>query len=429
MKARGFKLLTIAAILSFLPGITYSQEGPAAPVDAEVWLTTNAYWAKLEMIAQSNIWDPNRDYLPEPNTYDYSVVSGSPQSTSFFMNFDPLPGGCLIGGCFSYADYQIKISWRAYSYSNISTRTYYINYLDANINIDYNYTKNMCGIDMEFYLDVTSGDIITMHHNSGFPNCQPVTTIPLEGHSFNIWELTGPASYTPNSARHFNIPITITTSCGGPVCNPNRIYRINGSSPPQDPCPTSGCAVTMQSESTLTAEAHSIFENYDANGDMVFYYWELPDGTYLHGINPFSSQVTRSFYTNLGIPLTYEAYYSYDWNPPHHPGKVDWAEQSGEKRIEGKLVEGKEGSELSISSFPNPFNPTATIVYQIFEAGHVSLIIYDLLGRRVARLFDGWQEAGQYKATWNASALPSGLYMYRLEAAGQALTGTVQLLK
>ncbi|HMB89920.1 MAG TPA: T9SS type A sorting domain-containing protein [Rhodothermales bacterium] len=423
MKTR-VRLLVIAIGMSF-SGISYAQE--ALLVDAEVWLVTNVYWAKLEMIAQSNIWDPDRNYLSSPNVYEYSVVSGSPQSTDFFMNFDPIQGGCLVGGCFSYAKYQIKISWKTYSYSNVNTRSYYINYLDANINEDYAYQSNICGIDVIFDL---AEDVITMSFKGGFPTCGGITTTPPNGASYQIWQLTGPDSYTPNSARHFNIPTAVTTSCGGSACNPNRIYEINGSSPPQDPCPASGCSITMQSENTLTAEAYSFFENYDPYGDMVFYYWKLPNNTYLHGINPFSSPITRSLYTNLAIPLTYEAYYSYDWNPPHlwDPAKVDQKEQHEEKSTESKFV-GEEGSELSASSFPNPFNPTTTITYQILESSHVSLIIYDLLGRRVARLTDGWQEAGQYEVTWDASALPSGLYLYRLEAAGQGVTGKIQLYK
>lgn len=383
-----------------------------------------------KMIAQSNIWDPDRNHLPSPNAYEYSVVSGSPQSTDFFMNFDPLPGGCSVGGCFAYANYQVNISWKTLSYSNIATRIYYIDYLDANINSDYAYTNNICGIDIQFFLDPSSEDIITMQYKSDFPNCGLVTTAPLNGQAFKIWKLTGDELYTPNSARHFNVPVTITTSCGGPVCDPNRIYKINGSSPPQDPCPASGCAITMQSESTLTAEAYSVFENYDQYEDMIFYYWRLPNITYLHGINSFSSPITRSLYTNLAIPLRYAAYYSYDWNPPHFadPAKMIQTEQrGGGKTSESEFV--GEGLGLSASFYPNPFNPTATITYRILEASYVSLSIYDLLGRRIARLRDGWQEAGQYEAIWDASALPSGLYVYRLETAGQALTGKMQLLK
>jgi aminopeptidase N len=67
-------------------------------------------------------------------------------------------------------------------------------------------------------------------------------------------------------------------------------------------------------------------------------------------------------------------------------------------------------------NYPNPFNPTTVIVGQWPAAADVSLIVYDLLGREVARMADGRYPAGRFRFTFDASRLPSGVYLYRLSA-------------
>jgi len=66
-------------------------------------------------------------------------------------------------------------------------------------------------------------------------------------------------------------------------------------------------------------------------------------------------------------------------------------------------------------NFPNPFNPSTTISYQLPTDSKVSLKIYDLLGREVAILLDNQvKPAGYYEQQWNASRYASGMYIYRL---------------
>jgi hypothetical protein len=65
-------------------------------------------------------------------------------------------------------------------------------------------------------------------------------------------------------------------------------------------------------------------------------------------------------------------------------------------------------------NYPNPFNPSTVIDYQTADRAHVLLAVYDELGREVARLVDADQAPGLYSARWNAAAVPSGMYFYRL---------------
>jgi hypothetical protein len=80
-------------------------------------------------------------------------------------------------------------------------------------------------------------------------------------------------------------------------------------------------------------------------------------------------------------------------------------------------------------NFPNPFNPTTTINYQLQKAGNVSLKVYDMLGREAATLVNEEKTAGYYSATFDASRLSSGTYMYRLHAGSFIEVKKLVLLK
>jgi len=86
--------------------------------------------------------------------------------------------------------------------------------------------------------------------------------------------------------------------------------------------------------------------------------------------------------------------------------------------------------ELALSqNFPNPFNPTTAISYQLPTYNHVKLRVYDLLGREVATLVDEEKSPGSYKVTFNAQNLTSGIYFYQLKSGADVLTKKFILLK
>jgi len=72
-----------------------------------------------------------------------------------------------------------------------------------------------------------------------------------------------------------------------------------------------------------------------------------------------------------------------------------------------------------IGSYPNPFNPTTSINYQLSAISKVSLKVYDMLGREVVDLVNAVKETGYYNATFNASGLASGIYFVRLNVIPQ----------
>jgi len=80
-------------------------------------------------------------------------------------------------------------------------------------------------------------------------------------------------------------------------------------------------------------------------------------------------------------------------------------------------------------NYPNPFNASTTINYQLARPGKVSLTIYNSRGRMVERLVDEYQQAGEYQVRFNASQLPSGIYIYRLRAGKHIKTREMVLIK
>jgi hypothetical protein len=83
-----------------------------------------------------------------------------------------------------------------------------------------------------------------------------------------------------------------------------------------------------------------------------------------------------------------------------------------------------------LQNYPNPFNPMSTIRYDLPTASNVSLIVYDLLGREVTKLVEGYMEPGYHQTMWDGRdtsgrAVPSGIYIARLRSATPGKPGLV----
>jgi len=80
-------------------------------------------------------------------------------------------------------------------------------------------------------------------------------------------------------------------------------------------------------------------------------------------------------------------------------------------------------------NFPNPFNPSTSIGYGVPGAGTVSIKVYDMLGREITTLVDGYHGAGSYTVQLHAGNLSSGIYVYRMQAGTFTATRRLLLLK
>ena len=82
-----------------------------------------------------------------------------------------------------------------------------------------------------------------------------------------------------------------------------------------------------------------------------------------------------------------------------------------------------------LQNYPNPFNPVTTISYQIREQELVQLKVHDILGREVATLVNEIKPSGSYQVEFNASKLPSGIYLYKLISGNFTETKKLILMK
>jgi hypothetical protein len=82
-----------------------------------------------------------------------------------------------------------------------------------------------------------------------------------------------------------------------------------------------------------------------------------------------------------------------------------------------------------IKAFPNPFNVSTSIQYNLPEISYVTIDIFDLLGCNVVTLVNGKQPAGYHQTIWEAKDYPSGIYLYRFKANNHIETNKVLLLK
>lgn len=99
-----------------------------------------------------------------------------------------------------------------------------------------------------------------------------------------------------------------------------------------------------------------------------------------------------------------------------------------------RIITDVERSDLPLTTvlhqnYPNPFNPTTTIRFELTENSPVRLSVYDVLGREMMTIANGQYASGTHSVSFDAGNLASGIYIYRLETSGTALTRKMSLVK
>jgi hypothetical protein len=80
-------------------------------------------------------------------------------------------------------------------------------------------------------------------------------------------------------------------------------------------------------------------------------------------------------------------------------------------------------------NFPNPFNPSTTVGFGIPVNEHVKVTVYDLTGRMISEPVNDFFNAGNYKFTWSAVNISSGIYFIKFVSGGKIITRKMMLIK
>jgi hypothetical protein len=145
------------------------------------------------------------------------------------------------------------------------------------------------------------------------------------------------------------------------------------------------------------------------------------DGNYTLPLNSYSGQnvYVRGRATGLDSTVSLLAVDYY-----HNPGTT----LPKYPNVAEEAIIGESGFTLS-ENYPNPFNPTTTIVFALHEASDVKLIVSDMYGRQISVLAEGVYGAGSFSKQFDASGLPSGTYYYSLHTTNGTLTRSMHLVK
>ena len=153
-------------------------------------------------------------------------------------------------------------------------------------------------------------------------------------------------------------------------------------------------------------------------------------GTAENGV--FRSTDNGDNWTEINTGLTNTIVNSLAINSTSHifAGTFDVVFRSLEATISVREVAGDMLSSFRLNqNYPNPFNPETVIDYALPSPREVSLIIYDIRGRKVAQLVNSLMPAGYHSATWDASGFASGIYFYRIQTGDFIQTRKMLLLK
>ena len=188
-------------------------------------------------------------------------------------------------------------------------------------------------------------------------------------------------------------------------------------------------SASIESHEDFDGDVVGVFVNGECRGIAERMHFQLDD-TYYYMIQVYSNEID-------GEELTFKYY---------DKTNDEVIEVVGQEPLifENNMIEGDGFDTFGLSrerdlsqpkaygigeAYPNPFNPATSFEYTMLEDGMVQIAVYDISGRMVAELVNGYQSAGSYPVTWDAQELSSGVYMVNMIAGDYSTIQKVMLIK
>ncbi len=178
-----------------------------------------------------------------------------------------------------------------------------------------------------------------------------------------------------------------------------------------------GFLIAGQNYNTVNYHNDMYILKIDANGDSVWSYSHITN-THDDGVIAYQAADGKTYLFGTRAPSSsgdYRDYWVIKFNT--EPNDID------------DPYDARPYSFSLAQNYPNPFNAQTVIGYTLLDEAYVTIDVYDLLGRKITSLVDIEQSAGHYQVTWNANAVSTGVYFYRIKADEHCETKAMVLIK
>jgi Zn-dependent metalloprotease len=407
------------------------------------------YRALTQYLTQYSNFDDLRNAVLQACSDLYGTTDGkytAIQDAFAAVGIGTTGGGGGGGGGGTTDTYEPNNS-TAEAYGPLTSGTVYRSYISSSSDVDYYYFTVSASGTATVNLANFPGDYdFFVYNSSGTEVARGYTTNDPENASFSVSSGTyyvkvqgynGAYSTTDD----YELTVTYPTGSGGggtaqwfyetktydtPHNYPNYYDSYHEYSKP-------GAQKVAVHFSQFETEANYDFVYiYDKNGTQIAKYhgakspfWAVVDGDYIK-----VRLVSDYSVTKYGYHIDQVAYYATGQLLAGQPGSdVVGADSDPVDPNATKL-----STFEVLGNFPNPFNPTTTLRFNLPNTEHVKVTIYNVNGQLVKTLYDGEMNAGLQKLEWDATnqtgqVVPSGIYLYRIQAGNQAITKKMMFIK
>lgn len=272
---------------------------------------------------------------------------------------------------------------------------------------------------------VAEGQLLTFNVVASDPDTDNTLTLSASGvpSGATFTASNGKFSWTPlfNQAGSYTVLFTVKDNKNALATVPANITVTNTNTPPS----FAVAGAKQMPDTTILGGKNLIFtyKAIDAEGDNISYFLQdpKPDGaiivasTGVFGWKPSNKQAGKWQIVVLASDGVFST-----------PSRIAYVTVIPDTKVEGEEVP---ASFELYQNYPNPFNPTTSIKFALPKESQVKLSVYTILGQEVATLVNSVMPAGYHTVNFDASNLPSGMYIYKIDAGNFSQIKKMLLMK